>query len=594
MVKDKGFIVGGMEFPHGASELSCNLWMFSQGVRKGDGCEITSNDRFLFLKKAVDLAFNCEGSIRTVVWNPWTELILKEMIGGWKKKRFVGFAGCSSSGKSDAVALYGLMEYWARPTETFFLVMSTTKLSARMRVWKSITQLWGQAETQGCPGKLIDSDGYIKGINANGKLWRNSGIVLMAAGTQDAEQACKDLLGIKNPNVIIGADEFNELGEGILKTAYENMTSNDRLTFAGMANPDKLTDPFANLCEPVNGWKSVNEDQERWETKYGACVRLNAEKSPRIMFPDLVDHNGKHLYHWQPDQEYCDRIAENRGGIKSRGYYRFVKAFWCPDGSTNSIYSEVEFMNSGALDQDEPAWDCAPIVVSSLDPSFSRGGDRSFCCLMKAGLVNGRTHAHVCYETSIDEDMQDKSVALTHQIVRGWKALSEEWGVKPFRAIHDNTGAGTPFGHVVDMEWSTSVQKVNFQGKSSGRTVIFRNEDCDYFNKNSELWIQPKEFFREGQISGLSKETMSELVDREYHKKEGRTMRVEGKDEAKKRLKKSPDRADAFLLCIEKLITINMLKSEEVKKVAKTINNGWLDLVHKFGINTNAGRKFKR
>ena len=71
-------------------------------------------------------------------------------------------------------------------------------------------------------------------------------------------------------------------------------------------------------------------------------------------------------------------------------------------------------------------------------------------------------------------------------------------------------------------------------------------------------------------------------------------MRVEGKDEAKKRLKKSPDRADAFLLCIEKLITINMLKSEEVKKVAKTINNGWLDLVHKFGINTNAGRKFKR
>jgi len=37
-----------------------------------------------------------------------------------------------------------------------------------------------------------------------------------------------------------------------------------------------------------------------------------------------------------------------------------------------------------------------------------------------------------------------------------------------------------------------------------------------------------------------------------------------------------------------------MLKSEEVKKVSKTINNGWLDLVQKFGINTNAGKKFKR
>ena len=589
MIKDKGFVVGGMEFPEGTDELTANLWMFSQSKGQGPGGrdEVTPDDRFNYLKRAIDLAFNCEGSIRRVVWNPWTERILREMIGDWKKKRFNGFAGCSSSGKSDAVALYGLMEYWARPSETFFLVMSTTKLSARMRVWKSITQLWGQAETKGCPGKLIDSDGYIKGINANGKLWRNSGIILMAAGNSDAEQACKDLLGIKNPNVIIGADEFNELGEGILKTAYENMTSNDRLNFSGMANPDKISDPFGDLCEPEEGWKSIDEQLDRWKTKYGYCVRFNAEKSPRITEPD------GEKYHWQPDQEYCDRIAKNRGGVKSRGYYRFVKAFWCPDGSPNSIYSEVEFLNSCALDQREPDWDSTPVLLSALDPSFSREGDRSQSGMAKVGKVKGRDHLHVLNEKTIEENILDKDTPHTFQIARGWRALNEEWNVKPHRAIMDGTGAGGPFGHIMDIEWSMAVQKVNFQGKASDRTVMFRNEECTYFNKNSEIWIQPKEFIRENQISGISNEMMAELVEREYHKKEGRAIRVEGKDEARKRLKRSPDRADVFNLLVEKAITLGMFKSEEIKKVTRIVNNGWLELCIRKGLSSVCGKKMR-
>jgi hypothetical protein len=493
-----------------------------------------------------------------------------------------------NSGKSDAVALYGLMAYWGRPSETWFIIMSTTKQDARMRVWKSLTQLWGQASIMGCPGKLIDSDGYIKGVDANGKLWRNSGIVLKAAGKADGEEASKELLGIKNPVVVVAADEFNELHPGILKTASENLISNETLTFAGMANPDKLTDPFGDLCEPDEGWKSVNESQMRWRTKYGKCVRFNAEESPRITDPD------GHKFHWQPDQAYCDRIAGQRGGKKSRGYYRFVKAFWCPDGSANSIYSETEFLISCALSQIEPAWDTHPEILESLDPSFSRGGDRSQAAFGKLGKVNGRDHLHVCLETTIEDDITDKTTPLSYQIIRKWRDMGIQMGVKPCDAIHDNTGAGAPFGHIVDVEWSPAVQKVNFQGKASDRTVLFRNEDCTYYNKNSELWIQPAEFIRSNQISGLSIETMAELVEREYHAKEGRTVRVEGKDEAKKRLKKSPDRADAFLLLVEKAVTKGRFRSEEVKKVSKMVNRGWEKVKQKIGLTTTCGSKMRR
>jgi hypothetical protein len=270
-----------------------------------------------------------------------------------------------------------------------------------------------------------------------------------------------------------------------------------------------------------------------------------------------------------------------------------VKAFWCPDGSSNSIYSEVEFLNSGALETNEPAWDEVPMVITALDESFSRDGDRSFSAYARLGRVKGRDHLHICHEVAIEEDVNNKAVPHTFQIVHGWKKTAEDWGVKPVNAIMDNTGGGTAFGHIVDREWSPAVQKVNFQGKASDRTVVFRNEDVGFYNKNSEMWIQPKEYVRAGQITGLSKETMAELVEREYHAKEGRTLRVEGKDEAKKRLKRSPDRADVFNMLVEKAITLGRFKSEEVRQVARVVNNGWGKTVQKWNMSTSSGRRFR-
>jgi hypothetical protein len=581
-------VLDGMRFPEGeGGELAANLWMFGKGERKGDGSEITPDDRYRYFKRSVDLAFNCKGSIEQVVWTPWTELIVRELIGTWRKTRFVGVAGSSSSGKSHTVALYGLMSYWADPANTYFIVMSTTKDAARTRIWKSITKLWGQAERMGCPGKLIDSNGYIKGLNLKHGLDRNSGIMLKPAG-KTSDGAAAELIGAKNPNVIVAADEFNLLEGGILQAAYQNMTSNERMLFVGMANPDKLTDPFGRLCEPKEGWKSITEDDERWETKYGTCIRLNAEKSPRITDPENFGHLG-----WMTGEEYLERIARERGGRKSAGYYRFAKAFWCPDGAANSVHNELELVNAGILNEDEPAWDEIPVTLSSLDESFSRDGDQSFAMVGRLGKVQGKDHLHIVCETQLEEDSTNKEVPHTFQIARKWIRLCEDFGVKPGRAIMDNTGGGTPFGHIVDMEWSPAVQKVNFQAKASDRTVVFRNEDCGFYNKNSEMWVQTKEYIRGGQITGLSRETLSELVERDYHAKEGRTIRVESKEEAKKRLKKSPDRADAFNMLVEKAITLGAFKSDEVKRVAKMANNGWLKVKKKRALLTTCGRRFR-
>lgn len=233
------------------------------------------------------------------------------------------------------------------------------------------------------------------------------------------------------------------------------------------------------------------------------------------------------------------------------------------------------------------------MTITAMDESFSRDGDRSFAAFARLGKVKGKDHLHICHEVAIEEDVNDKSTPHTFQIARGWKKIAEDFGVRPSGAIMDGTGGGMAFGHIVDNEWSPAVQKVNFQGKSSERTVVFRNEECGFYNKNSELWIQPKEYVRAGQISGLSKETMAELIEREYHPKEGKTLRVESKDEAKKRLKRSPDRADVFNMLVEKAITLGKFRSEEVKQVSKMANNGWAKVRKTRALATTCGRKMK-
>ena len=117
--------------------------------------------------------------------------------------------------------------------------------------------------------------------------------------------------------------------------------------------------------------------------------------------------------------------------------------------------------------------------------------------------------------------------------------------------------------------------------------------DSNFFNKNSEMWIQPKEFIRGKQITGISKELMAELVDREYHEKIGKDVRVEGKEDAKKRLKRSPDRADSFIMLVEKAVAMGYFKSEEQRTVSKMSNNGWHKARIKRGLMTTCGKRFR-
>jgi hypothetical protein len=185
-------------------------------------------------------------------------------------------------------------------------------------------------------------------------------------------------------------------------------------------------------------------------------------------------------------------------------------------------------------------------------------------------------------------------------MVQEWKKICTlEFDVRPSCAVMDGTGSGISFGHIVDKEWSPAVTKVNFGSRPSGRRPAFRSskdgkDDQEYFDKNSELWIQPKPYLRSGQITGITQEIMSELVQRDYHDKSGRVLRVEDKRAAKKKNGgKSPDRADMFLLLVDKAIELGAFKSEEIKQVSGKLNKKFGELARKKGISHLSGRRLK-
>ena len=103
----------------------------------------------------------------------------------------------------------------------------------------------------------------------------------------------------------------------------------------------------------------------------------------------------------------------------------------------------------------------------------------------------------------------------------------------------DDTGVG---GGVTDnlQHRGYNVNPVNFGGKAV--------EEDKFFNKIAEMWFYFKEVIGEADIPDIP-ELLEELTDRLYEYDNKERKKIESKDNYKKRAGKSPDLADALLLC---------------------------------------------
>lgn len=129
------------------------------------------------------------------------------------------------------------------------------------------------------------------------------------------------------------------------------------------------------------------------------------------------------------------------------------------------------------------------------------------------------------------------------------KRILEEHGVTPETLINvDKTGLGTGTRDSLnDLKAAGQIQ-ARINGIDNGARA---NNSDKYVNKVTEMYMELKEKIEEGKVKLLyDEQTFTEFATRRYNYEYGQLTRIvlEKKPEYKKRLGKSPDKADALVL----------------------------------------------
>ena len=512
--------------------LRSELWMFLRGGSHLFKDLKTPNPKGrpkeVHFWNAVHMLWNYPGSPQPAHMHPWAVRMVRNLC---RYKR-LSIAGCASSGKSRTLAIWGIVNFLARPTDTKVIFTSTSLKDSRGRIWGDVEKLWQALPADG-PGQLVSSSGTIRFYDHATDIKDDTrGLTLLAGEKSKETDSIGKMKGFKAPRMIFIADELPDLSEALISAAESNLSSNPHFQFVGIGNPASYYDPHGVLSEPEKGWASVTERDMEWRGKKAYVIRFDAEQSPNFG-PD--GEKWKYLMTEERLQDLKSRLGEN-----SLRYYAMVKGFWFPETASDCIYSGVMLNTYRA--QEKAVFKGGFQKVAGFDPAFTHGGDDAVLTIGKVGVdVDGkvvveRSATHLLYE-----DTKDNTLSRSEQIALQVKRICEQEGVRPEDLAVDASGGGSPWCDMLSAKWTNAFTRVQFGG-------VAENKE-EYANRVSELWFSGQSLVRAGQLRGVDNELARELIARTY-KLNGKRIQVTPKEEMRAKIGRSPDRADSFFLML--------------------------------------------
>lgn len=530
----------GRTFPAGTNLLDIELVAYRWGFTEASG----GLGKAAHFKRIVQHLWGPK-SRKHFIWHPWADDMNEESCN----HHYLGVSGCGSSGKTDFFAVKGIVDYVCAPRNTLVLLTSTSLKEARKRIWGATLDYWYACP--GLPGKVIDSQGLIRLQGGSGKgedkFSDRCGISLIAAEKKQEREAIGKLIGLKQERLVFVGDEMPELSEAILEACFTNLRLNPHFWLFALGNFKSIYDPFGQFTKPKDGWQSITVNDSEWLTDRGLCLHLDALKSPNWV-------SGENKYPIITKEAIQDAI-DHEGGADTPGFWRMFRSFPCPGGSEQAIYSESDFIKFKA--EEIPVWEGEKTRVAGLDPSFTVTGDRAPIVFGWYGRdKDGRMVICADKMKMLIEDVTKKDESRNFQIARQFKEACEAEGVLPENAGYDGTGAGGPFGDIVNETWSRKVLRVLFGGKASevpfsAQENVPAHKKC--VNRVTELWYVGVEFLRNHQLKGIFPALAREMAAREFTTEKGGEcrLRVETKEDMKSRMGHSPDIADAYFVMID-------------------------------------------
>lgn len=509
--------------------------------------------------RLADCFFSDPQGIFFFQWNPFAVQMLKDKI---RCLRYA-VAGCASSGKTEFGVVWVVLNYLCSPFNTKVLVSTTTKSAGAGKVWGSVEEAWQQVQrclrliNQPMPGKLLSSQYKIVYL-VDGVRSQKAGLELVAAAESQEDESTEKVQGYKRGRVFALIDEFATTSKGLWETIKGNLFANPILDFYGSFNPDSYYDVAGRFSKPADpkGWESVNEETGFWKSVEGWVRHLDGEKSPNVIA-------GFEKWRGLLTLTKLQMKIDEAGGRNTKKFWQFVKGWWSPTGTLDSIYTESEIIKYQA-DHQVLEWDSPPVPCAGFDPSYTHGGDLAILIFGLCGVVTSpitRTRKKILQLTEclvLAENVKDTDPRL-EQMVTQLIAECRKRNVHPKHLAVDASGAGLVLCPNIANRWSNDFLRTQFGGKASDMPVSVdepAKASDKYANLVTELWMAGKPLIRTGQFKFHGPwvpDLVTEMVSRTYSERNALSpkLRVESKEDMKARTGgKSPDKADAAFLCL--------------------------------------------
>jgi len=529
--------------------------------------------------------------IQSLIWpeddhHRWSDLMLKSFV----EETITAVLGPKDSSKTRSMAKFGLTDYFCFPNDTLILMSSTDIRGLELRVWGDLKSLFNRALEvwPSAPGNLLDSS---HGIFTDGgtdhgepRDMRRGIICIPTIGSNGQWQGLKNYCGIKQKRRRLLGDEVQLMLSPYL-SSLSNLNKGD---FKGIfiGNPIGEGDPLDKISEPEEGWESQPEPETTttWRNRMGGVtVQLVGTDSPAIKEP------GK--YQYLLNQKDIDYVV-NFWTKNSVEYWNQVIGIRKPGINEHKVVTRDMVRQFGA--QLDVVWrGLKTIKVYALDASY--GGDRCVGGEIEFGLdINGISVISCGRPVVIPIIVYPKSVPENErktpedQIAEFVKKDCESKNIPASNVFYDSTGRGS-LGTAFARVWSADVNPVEFGGKATERPVcsdLFiwdeetkerRLQRCDelYSKFVTELWFSARFVIEGAQSRNLPNEVVDELCAREWKQVKGNKKEVEIKEETKKRIGRSPDCADWYVIAVEGARRLSFMIRRMEAPQAREKNEDW-------------------
>lgn len=510
-----------------SSVLLTELFFFRECIRHKDSKNYTQEGRAYHGRKIAEMIWP------HIIWTHWMEEMWDAFCSGTKE---VLLTGPGSAGKTLTAALYCLVWWMCDPMHSGVLLGSTTMRGLRQRIWSEVRKLF-----QMIPEKNRNENGWNMVENPTPGIQLSRGNLkygIFCVATDGGEDK---RIGYHPERLLVIADELTGVPWNLIEDLTNLFTGKQEEQFIGLGNASSIFDSHGKMCEPADGWNSVDVNSSLWKTKRdGICLHIDGFKSPNVI-------EGREVYPFLITQNDINKTAKDYGE-NSPQMWRMRRGFWCPEGVVKSILSSSLIQKMRAMETAE--WRGGIVFIAMLDPAFE-GGDRRILRFAKCGESNERgffiEYGDIIH---IKVDLKESKEPIHYQIAHSVINECRGRGIDIENFAMDTTGEGGGLSSIIKEEWGTGFLEVEFGGKPSDDPVGVNDpRACSdvYKNKVTELWYSFREAVMFGQVRGMDAETCIEFCNRLYMVKD--KIVVEPKSEMKERpFGRSPDLADAAVI----------------------------------------------